>query len=196
MKHFGLRRVISLMGVVYLLFVQLGCATTGPQTNVGPPIDTTYRPGDEIVIDFDVPGIPNSWPQTVREDGTITLPLLSETAVAAGKQKGELEQAIHALYVPEKYRRMTVNIRSKERSYFVRGEVKLPRQRHHTGSITALQAISAAGDFTDYANRNKIDVIRATGEKIRLNGEKALKTPSLDIPVYPNDTVYVYRRIL
>ena len=158
------------------------------------PINTAYRPGDEIIIDFDVPGIPNSWPQTVREDGTITLPLLSETVVAAEKRKGELEQEIHALYVPEKYRRMTVNVRAKERTYFVRGQVNSPGQRPHTGSITALQAISAAGDFTDFANPKKIDVIRANGEKITLNGEKALRNPSLDIPVYPNDTVSVHRR--
>ena len=197
MKLSGLTRVIPLVGVVFLLISGLGCERTRTQTKVGTPIEnpinTTYRPGDEIIIDFDVPGIQNSWLQTVREDGTITLPLLSETVAAAGKRKGELEQEIHALYVPEQYRRMTVNVRARDRSYFVRGEVA--GQRAHTGSITALQAISAAGDFTDFANPKKIDVIRANGDKISLNGEKALRNPTLDVPVYPNDTVHVYRRL-
>ena len=200
MKEFGFRRAISLLGAVFLWVALIGCATTGTQTKRDQPyaqnnsIDTTYRPGDKIEIDFaDTQGIPSTWPQTVREDGTITLPL-NQTVVAAGKRKGELEQEIHQLYVPRILRRLTVNVRGEDRTYFVRGEVKSPGQRPHTGSITALKAVSAAGDFTDFANRKKIEVIRANGEKLMLNGVEALQDPSRDVPVYPNDTVYVHRR--
>src|SRR5688500_10234791 len=62
-------------------------------------INTTYQPGDRIHIDFaDNQGIPSNWQQTIREDGTITLPL-SQTIRAAGMRKGELESAIQDLYV-------------------------------------------------------------------------------------------------
>jgi protein involved in polysaccharide export with SLBB domain len=201
MKHVrGVKQVIAILGLVLMIVVQPGCATGGTTyqgsngTSMTDEIDTTYRQGDKIMIDFaDNPSIPPSWPQTVREDGTITLPL-NQTLVAAGKKKGDLEQEIHKLYVPRLLRRLTVNVRAEERSYFVRGEVKNPGQRSHTGSITALKAISAAGDFTDFANRRKIEIIRANGQKFEMNGKQALVDPSKDVPVYPGDTVYVHRR--
>jgi polysaccharide export outer membrane protein len=204
MKHAcGLMRVGALLGLVLLVLVQLGCAGPGANRAAGgedrlggaQSIDTTYRPGDKMMIDFaDSPGMPSTWLQTVREDGTITLPL-NQTIAAAGKKKGEIEQEIHALYVPKMLRRLTVNVRAEERFYFVRGEVKQPGQRPHTGSITALKAISAAGDFTDFANRKRVEVIRTNGEKLMLNATKALDNPQdLDIPVYPGDTIYVHRR--
>lgn len=196
-------RVIALIGLVLLAGVQIGCGTAGANrgdTGVdwmtgGDSIDTTYRPGDKIIIDFtDSPGMPPSWPQTVREDGTITLPL-NQTLMAAGKKKGEIEQEIHRIYVPNMLRRLTVNVRADERTYFVRGEVKVPGQKPHTGSITALKAVGAAGDFTDYANRSRIEVIRANGQKLTVNGKRALEDPAKhDVPVYPGDTVYVHRR--
>src|SRR5690242_16249499 len=78
---------------------QVGCATTGSNSGTAGPAatnegeirttDTTYHPGDKIVIDFaDNPGIPSTWQQVVREDGSITLPQ-NQTITAAGKQKGE-----------------------------------------------------------------------------------------------------------
>jgi protein involved in polysaccharide export with SLBB domain len=203
MKHVrGVKQVIAFLGLVLMIVAQVGCATGGATysgANGGSMaddgrIDTTYRQGDKIIIDFaDNPSIPPSWPQTVREDGTITLPF-NQTLIAADKKKGELEQEIHKLYVPRLLRRLTVNVRAEERSYFVRGEVKNPGQKPHTGSITALKAVSAAGDFTDFANRRKIEIIRANGQKFEMNGKQALADPSKDVPVYPGDTVYVHRR--
>ena len=195
-------RLVALVALATVVALQWGCATATPRyvdaddsmINDG-TINTMFRPGDKVMIDFaDNPSMPSPWPQTVREDGTITLPM-NQTIVAAGKRKGELEQEIHGLYVPKLLRRLTVNVRPEERTYFVRGEVKQPGQRPHTGSITALKAISAAGDFTDFANRKRVEVIRADGQKVMLNARKALQNPSrYDVPVYPNDTVYVHRR--
>jgi protein involved in polysaccharide export with SLBB domain len=190
-------RVFAVVGFALLI----GCATGGGGQGRSAAemindrsINTEYRPGDKITIDFlDNPSMPQNWQQTVREDGMITLPL-NQTVLAAGKRKGDLEKEIHALYVPKLLRRLTVNLRAEERTYFVRGEVKSPGQRPHTGSITALKAVGAAGDFTDFANRRKIEVIRANGEKLTVNGREALKDPSKDVPVYPGDIVYVHRR--
>ena len=157
--------------------------------------DTRVRPGDRIEIQFtDTQGLPPSWQQTVREDGTITLPL-NKTVHAADLRKGELEAAIRDVYVPHILRRLTVNVRAERRSYFVSGEVKLPGEKEHTGQITAMRAIATAGDFTDFAKKSKIEVFRSNGEKVQVNGTKALKDPSKDVPVYPGDRVHVYRRI-
>jgi protein involved in polysaccharide export with SLBB domain len=152
-----------------------------------------YLPGDKILIDFDQ-GLPPQWQQVVREDGTITLPL-NKSIVASGKRKGELEDAILKLYVPDTLKRLTVNIRSEERTYFVEGEVRTPGQRPHTGLITATKAIAAAGDFTDFAKKTDVEIIRgSTGEVIHMNAKKALRDPSLDVPVFPGDRVHVNRR--
>jgi protein involved in polysaccharide export with SLBB domain len=198
---------VACLSAVVLGF-QVGCATldggTGTAT-AGAPAEqplvhsastsTIFRPGDVLEVDFaDTQGLPSKWQQTIREDGTITLPL-SKTVNAAGLRKGELEQAIHDVYVPTILRRLTVNVRSDKRSYFVSGEVKVPGEKDHTGHITTMRAIATAGDFTDFASKTKIDVIRVTGEKIRVNGKKAMEDASKDIPVYPGDRVHVHRRI-
>jgi protein involved in polysaccharide export with SLBB domain len=184
------------------LFVgfQLGCATTNtPMAHnpaTPPPVtDSTYRPGDKILIDFaDNPGIPPSWQQTVREDGTIGLPF-NQTMVAGGKQKAQLEQAIHDIYVPKILKRLTVNIRAESRFFFVTGEVKAPGQKDHTGLITVMKAIGAAGDFTDFADKSDIDVFRADGEILDVDGKAILKGKAKDVPVYPGDRVHVNRRL-
>ncbi|HVK59254.1 MAG TPA: polysaccharide biosynthesis/export family protein, partial [Candidatus Kapabacteria bacterium] len=186
--------------------LQFGCATPeGAQTamdtspSATAPLDpaltsTEYRAGDKVYIDFaDNVGMPSNWQQTVREDGTITLPL-GQQLRAAGLRKGELESAIHDLYVPRILKRLTVNVRKENQSYFVNGEVKNSGQKDHTGLITVMKAISAAGDFSDYANKSKIDVIRANGERLRVNGKKIMNGEETDLPIYPGDRVYVYRR--
>ena len=162
-----------------------------------PPVtDSTYRPGDKILIDFaDNPGIPPSWQQTVREDGTITLPF-NQTVMAAGKQKAQLEEAIRIIYVPKILTRLTVNIRAETRYFFVTGEVRIPGQKDHPGLITVMKAISAAGDFTDYADKSDIDLFRATGEIADVDGKAILKGKAKDVPVYPGDRVHVNRRLL
>ena len=172
-----------------------GTTTNSPVATMNPSTDTSFRPGDKIEIQFtDTSGLPPSWQQTVREDGTITLPL-NQTVQAAGLRKGELEASIRDVYVPKILRRLTVNVRADRRNYFVSGEVKLPGEKEHTGQITAMRAIATAGYFTDFAKKTKIEVIRSNGEKIQLNGKKALEDPSKDVPVYPGDTVHVHRRI-
>ena len=200
-SYFTVRGVLSACLSLVLLALQLGCETTGgggEHVNTGAPVsrgatDTTYSPGDKIIIDFDQ-GFPPAWQQVIREDGPITLPL-NKSIVAAGKKKGDLEQEIQKIYVPNTLRRLTVNVRSEERSYFVQGEVRTPGQRPHTGLITAMKAIAAAGDFTDFAKRTDVEIIRASGEKIHMDAKKALKDPArYDVPVYPGDTVHVNRR--
>lgn len=204
-SRFSIQKIVAVCVSVVVLGFQLGCATLDegagtatagepPQSTENASISTIFRPGDTIEVDFaDTQGLPSKWQQTVREDGTITLPL-SQTVKAAGMRKGELEQAIHEVYVPRILRRLTVNIRSDKRSYFVSGEVRISGEKEHTGHITAMRAIATAGDFTDYADKTKIDVIRVTGEKLRVNGKNALRDASEDVPVYPGDRVHVHRR--
>jgi len=153
------------------------------------------RPGQKITIEFsDIPGNAGAISQTIRENGMINLPL-GVTIKAAGLNRGELIEVIHDKYVPAFYKRMTVNVKSDELYYSVGGEVKNPSQRLYVGQTTVLQAIQAAGDFTDFAAKKKILVTRANGQKYTVNGLKAAQDRSLDIPVFPGDRIIVPRRL-
>jgi polysaccharide export outer membrane protein len=150
--------------------------------------------GDMLMIRFsDL--ISNPLPpieQRIKENGTIML-MENQTFVAAGKTRGDLEQEIRARYVPNYYRQLTVNIELPERYYFVAGEVRSPNKLIYTPPMTVLKAIAAAGGFTDFANKKNVKVTRADGHIETENCVMALKNPTLDLFVYPGDTVHVSR---
>jgi protein involved in polysaccharide export with SLBB domain len=191
---------VLVVGVLPAIFFA-GCESTGSaaRKTVDPGIAISeqrlrFRGGDRISIEFsDVGGMPQQWQQVIREDGTITLPM-NQTVMAADTTKGELEEAIRKLYVPQFFRRITVNVKPEDRWYWVRGEVRNPTQLKYTGEVRVMQAIAAAGDFTDFANRKKIQVVRADGSSKVINGIKALNDSELDVPIYPGDTIVVHRR--
>ncbi len=152
--------------------------------------------GDAIAVSFS--GLPDPLEAenpTIKEDGTITLPEIGRVK-AAGKTPGELEDAIHDLYVPKVYTHLNVTVKtSSDRVYYVRGEVKAPGRLLYTGSITVSKAITSAGDFTDFASRSDVVLTRANGDQFKLNLNKILAGDLPDPPVYPGDQIEVKRRI-
>jgi protein involved in polysaccharide export with SLBB domain len=134
--------------------------------------------------------------QTVKGDGTITL-WYSKTFNVAGKTRGQVEKEIHDKYVPDYWVNATVTVshQVQSRFYYVGGEVKIPGRQVYIGRITVTRAIQSAGDFTDWANKKKVQLIRSNGEKKVINCVKALEKPELDLEVFPGDKIYVPRRI-
>jgi protein involved in polysaccharide export with SLBB domain len=114
---------------------------------------------------------------------------------AAGKTAGEVQNEIYNLYVPKIYRHVTVTVNTGDRVYYVTGEVKQPGRQLYTGQMTVTKAISTCGDFTDFANHKKVWLIRASGQRIKVNCDKAIQDASQDPQVYPNDQIQVPRRI-
>jgi polysaccharide export outer membrane protein len=154
-----------------------------------------FHVGDTVTVDFS--GTADQIPEhiePIKEDGTITLPYINAVR-ALGKTAGELQNDIHDLYVPRYYVRLTITVSSPQRVFYVGGEVKQPGRQLYVGETTVTKAIQAAGDFTDFANRNKVWLIRGTGDRIKVNCNKALQDPTLDPPVYPGDQIQVPRRI-
>lgn len=131
--------------------------------------------------------------QTIKEDGTVTLPLIGSVP-AAGKTPGQLQNDIQNLYVPKYYVRLTVTVTPQDRVYYVGGEVTKPGVIEYWGQTTVTKAIQAAGDFNDFANKKKVWLTRANGERIKVNCVKALEDPAQDPPVYPGDQIQVPRR--
>lgn len=209
MKLFIRNLFVSCMAMCALL-VWTGCATTGggdgysggSGTNapVGVGIGTTsdiIRPSEQITIELlDTGSNVQKLEQSVADDGTITLPMITNRVQAAGLKEPQLQDAIRDLYVPRYYKRMTVNIKRENRFFWVRGEVKSSGQRPYTGDMTLTKAIAAAGDFTEYANRTNIEIIRGNGVVTKVKWKDAVKNPKKhDLPIYPGDTVHVHQSI-
>ena len=166
-------------------------APTGPATG----IDSVHV-GDKLVIIFtDTPQQILPFEETVRDDGMITLPH-EKKIMAAGKAKGLLAEEIRDLYVPNIYRKLTVSIRTEERFITVSGEVRTPNRLIFTGTMTLLKATAAAGGFTEFANKHRIDIIRTNGAKEKADWIKAQENPTrYDVPIYPGDQIHVHRRL-
>ncbi len=154
-----------------------------------------FHVGDTVTVDYSgtLQTIPENV-QAITEDGTITLPYIGSVR-AVGLTAGQLQKKIHDLYVPKYYVRLTVTVTGQQRVYYVGGEVKQPGRQLYIGEVTVTKAIQSAGDFTDFANRSKVWLIRNNGERIKVNCVKAAQDPSLDPPVYPGDQILVSRRI-
>jgi protein involved in polysaccharide export with SLBB domain len=171
--------------------------TTGsPLANNGSDSDVArFHVGDTVTVTLS--GLPDPIdPHTepIKEDGTITMPDIGHIQ-AAGKTAGELQNAIHDLYVPNLYRHVTVNVSIGDRVYYVRGEVKNPGRQLYLGETTVTKAIASAGDFTDFANRRNVLLTRANGQQITVNCKKVLAGKETDPPVYPNDQIVVKKSI-
>jgi polysaccharide export outer membrane protein len=130
----------------------------------------------------------------IKEDGTITLPDVGRVQ-AAGKTAGELEDRLHDLYVPKIYTHLNVTVKTSSDSvYFVRGQVRSPGRLIYTGPITVTKAITSAGDYDEFANHKKVWLIRANGQRFKLNAAAILDGDLPDPPVYPGDQIVVERR--
>lgn len=89
----------------------------------------------------------------------------------------------------------TVYVKMLSYKYTVLGEVNKPGMyKNFNNKLNVLEAISSAGDITDYGNRKKIVVVRLTekGSKtFRLNLTKKDILTSEAYYLQPNDVVYV-----
>lgn len=154
-----------------------------------------FHVGDTVsVVLSGVPETMEPHQEPIKEDGTITMPYIGHVQ-AAGKTAGEVQNEIYDLYVPKFYRHITVTVNTGDRVYYVTGEVKAPGRQLYAGQMTVTKAITTAGGFTDFANHKKVWLIRASGQRIKVNGDKAIEDASQDPLVYPNDQIQVPRRI-
>jgi polysaccharide export outer membrane protein len=153
-----------------------------------------FHVGETVSVAFSGPPDPiDPHEELIKEDGNITLPLIGSIQ-ALGKTAGELQNEIHDLYVPQYYVRLTVTVKPGDLVYYVRGEVKAPGRQLYVGETTVTKAITSASDFTDFAS-HKVWLIRANGQRVKVNVDKALEDPTLDPQVYPGDQIVVPRRI-
>jgi protein involved in polysaccharide export with SLBB domain len=154
-----------------------------------------FHVGDIItVVRSGVPEPIEPHTEPIKEDGTITMPSIGHVQ-AAGKTAGELQNEIHDLYVPKYYQHLTVTVNTGDRVYYVTGEVRAPGRQLYSGQMTVTKAVTTAGGFTDFASHRSVWLMRANGQRIKVNCDKAFLDPTQDPLVYPNDQVQVPRKI-
>jgi polysaccharide export outer membrane protein len=173
-----------------------------PSTPANPTIGVArFQVGDTVVVTLttgsdqhDSTGIP-PYEDSIKEDGTITMPLIGKVT-AVGKTPGELQNEIWIKYVPKYYVHLTVTVKSPadERVYYVGAQVSKAGVQPYLGLTTVSKAIQAAGDFNDFAGHT-VTLIRATGERIKVNVDNVRAGKEVDPPVYPGDQIDVPRSI-
>lgn len=163
-------------------------SATRPESNPG-----VIHVGDPLTVVFtDLPAVIPPFEVLVREDGTITL-AENQQFKAAGKTAAALEKEIRDFYVPTYWAHATITIKAPTQCFFVGGEVKQPNRYPYLKPTTVLQAIQAAGDFTDFARKTRVRLAR--GAKVYIiNCVEARKNPKLDLPVFADDSIYVPRK--
>lgn len=153
-----------------------------------------FRVGDTVIVSFS--GLDTVIPvheERIKDDGTITLHLINAVKVA-GKTPGELQRELQERY-KQYYTRLVVTVKWLDLYFFVGGEVRSPNKQLWTGELTVTQAIQASGDFTDFANKKKVQVTRTDGAVVKVNCIEALRNPQLDPKVLPGDKIHVPRRL-
>ncbi len=144
---------------------------------------------------FNIPTTGNSPLQGYQVDstGNIEMPIIGIIKVA-GLSKEQLQTEL-VKRLAENVKNPSVLIRFLQYNINVLGEVRSPGTKNfYTDKVTIIDALSAAGDLTDYGKRENIMVIREE------DGQKNVHTVDLrnreifQSPVYilqPNDIVYV-----
>jgi len=158
--------------------------------------DASYKIGPQDVLRVDV------WKETdisravpVRPDGKISLPLLNDVQ-AAGLTAMELANNItEGLKKFINNPQVTVTVTEiNSRRVYVTGEVTKPGAYSLLPNMTALQALTSASGFTQFANPKKIYVLRnENGKQVKhpFNYKAVLDGKQDDIPLQPGDTIVV-----
>ncbi|MGE0384286.1 MAG: polysaccharide biosynthesis/export family protein [Gammaproteobacteria bacterium] len=152
------------------------------------------QPGDKIDVKFYNAAELNE-SLTVRSDGGISLQLVGEMQ-ASGKTPADLGAEIAKAYADTLQQpRVTVLLKESAAKVFVGGEIARPAFVKLDGSITAIQAVFAAGGFTEYAQPASVILIRKVNAEeriaVRLDLSKSIAAQSRDVALIADDVVFV-----
>jgi polysaccharide biosynthesis/export protein len=171
-----------------------GAVVTGPQADV--PVDYVIGPEDVIGVLF--------WREaemtvdvTVRPDGMITLPLIGDIKATGMRPEALAKRLQEAAgkYLTDP--NATVVVRQiNSRRVFITGEVHTPNSYQLSGPRTVMQLIAMAGGLTEYAQSDKITIMRNVNgatKAFRFNYKDVSKGKHAEqnIQLQPGDTVVV-----
>jgi polysaccharide biosynthesis/export protein len=189
----------------------LGAVTAGAQASSQPPPAATaepsfsagklpgYRVGPRDLLDIRVYEMPElNVQRRVSEDGTVSLPPLSDLPVA-GLTTPEIAATLKALLESKYAQRATVDVTIQEfrsRPISVIGAVKSPGSLAFSGHWTLVEALTAAGGV-DENHGNVLYVLRRAENglsdqaTISLDDLLVRADPRVNIPLLANDLINV-----
>jgi polysaccharide export outer membrane protein len=193
-----------------MMFVAMG--VYGQQSSVSPPVSERpgtvpkaavaaetspdYKIGPQDVLRIDVwkePEISRTIP--VRPDGKISLPLLNDVQ-AAGLTSVQLANVIRdglTKYITAPQVTVIVTEINSRRVYCT-GEVTKPGALSLLPAMTALQAISSCGGFTQFAKMKGVYILRnENGQQAKhpFNYKDVIRGKAEDVPLQPGDVIVV-----
>lgn len=195
-------RAVSLSTLLVGIFL-FSCSTEQSAMRVTEPQQAAPSPDDYRLAPEDVIGVlvwreeDLSQEVAVRPDGKVSLPLVGDIP-AAGLTTGELKTNIEkslSEYIEEPTVSVTV-LQTNSMRFFVQGEVAQPGAYDLKSNYTVIQAISLAGGFTEWAQKDKIVIFRKDGDqakRIPINYENITsgKDSSQNVVLMRGDTIVV-----
>jgi polysaccharide biosynthesis/export protein len=202
-----LRRLAQKVALIAGLFVALplalplACGGTGPYIWVDALPATAGGPGDVVIADGDVLNIrvfnqdPLSTKERVRSDGRISIPVIGEV-VARGKRPaqlaGEIQERLKDIVkVPSV---IVTFEQAGELKVSVVGEVKNAGVFPIEPGSNVLHALAAAGGLTDYADGDKVFVVRKSlpqRVRFRFSDLRSQDPKSIQFTLVAGDVVVV-----
>jgi polysaccharide export outer membrane protein len=201
-----------LVRMALIVLIAISCAYSQDAQKTPPVSGTTAKPAPEVksasaeeyrigpqdLVRIDVwkePDISRTIP--VRPDGKISLPLMNDVQ-AAGLTAMELAGSIReglSKYITSPQVTVTVTEINSRRVY-VTGEVMRPGAQPLLPNMTALQALTSAGGFTQFARTKSIYILRNEDSKQvkhPFNYKAVLdgKHPEDNIQLQPGDVIVV-----
>jgi polysaccharide export outer membrane protein len=154
------------------------------------------RPGDPVIIYLrGIMPKDEQIEEIVDDRGMVTLPYIDDVS-AVGRTSSELEQEVQRIYIERKiYHAISVNVVMPSQSYFIQGEIREPQRFPLMTGTTLLQAIAAAGGYTEYADRKRVTLTRG-GEVRVFNMREIERKPQQDISIESGDVIRVPRGML
>jgi len=182
-------KIIMAVGIILFLF-GINAAVTpldalGQEENLQPAVGTAdeYFIGAGDLIKVVVwKNVELSGDFLVRPDGKFTMPLIGDI-IAEGNSTNDVSKQIAQklkLFIENPFV-STILVNTSSNRVFVLGEVKTPGPYTLSGSMTVLQALSLAGGFTPFADKEKMVLIRQVGDiqkRIPLSYTKILRSPT------------------
>jgi polysaccharide export outer membrane protein len=150
------------------------------------------RPGDRITLRLSGMRVPVEVVDVLDEKGAITLELLGSVSLA-GMTTTEAEDKIEKEYIDRQiYKSISVSIVVEQSWYYVRGEVNQPGRFVLTEALTLMQALAAAGGYTDFAKPSKVKIMRGE-DVLYFDASRIERRQDKDPLIRRGDTIIVER---
>ena len=181
--------------------------STVMRTNSMNVLDDRKRLGTNDFVSFRVVEDRDNESQRLRvnENGQLEVPYVG-LVQAAGKTSKELAYNVKSLLEKEYYYNATVIIAVDHVSERSRGKVYVigsvrgpgPQEIPPDEDYTVSKAIIRAGGFGDFANKRKVKLTRKGGEVVIVDLKRVIEEGRTDedVPVLPDDQIYVPQRLI